>query len=144
MSFNKVILMGNLTADPELKYTGKGMAIVGISVAVNRKWKDKETGEMQEEVSFIGCDAFGKTAETISQYFTKGKPILLEGRLKQDSWEDKESGQKRHKTKVVIDSFTFLPGGNKDSIETKPQRGPRRPEPVNDIPNDPDSEDVPF
>ncbi len=95
-SFNKVILMGNLTRDPELRYTSKGMAIAKIGMAINRKWKN-EAGEMKEEVTFVDVDAFGRQAENIGQYFKKGRPIFIEGRLKLDQWDDKQTGQKRSK-----------------------------------------------
>src|SRR5437762_8127078 len=103
-SFNKVILMGNLTRDPELRYTPKGTAIAKIGVAVNRTWRT-ETGEQKEEVTFVDVDAFGKQAETIGQYLKKGRPILIEGRLKLDQWEDKQTQQKKSKLGVVLESF---------------------------------------
>jgi len=109
-SFNKVILAGNLTRDPELRYTPKGTAIVRLGIACNRKWKS-ETGEMKEEVTFVDVDAFGKTAETIGQYLKKGRPILIEGRLRYDTWEDKQSGQKKSKLGVVLETFQFLDSG---------------------------------
>src|SRR5579872_333160 len=80
-NFNKVILAGNLTRDPELRYTPKGLAIAKIGIAINRTWKS-ETGESKEEVTFVDVDAFGRTAENIGQYFKKGQPILIEGRLR--------------------------------------------------------------
>jgi len=107
MTFNKSIIGGYLTRDPELRYTPKGTVIARLSVAVNRTWKT-EAGEKKEEVSFIECDAFGRTAETLAQYFKKGKPILIEGRLKQETWDDKQSGQKRSKLKVIVESFSFV------------------------------------
>src|SRR5215472_12984189 len=113
-NFNKVILMGNLTRDPELRYTPKGMAIAKIGLAVNRRWKS-ETGEMKEEVTFVDVDAFGKTAETIAQYLKKGRPILMEGRLKYDTWEDKQTNQKKSKLGVVLESFTFVDSNRTDS-----------------------------
>ena len=109
-SFNKVILAGNLTRDPELRYTPKGTAIARIGLACNRKWKS-ETGEMKEEVTFVDVDAFGKTAETIGQYMKKGRPILIEGRLRYDTWEDKQTKQKRSKLGVVLENFQFLDSG---------------------------------
>jgi len=109
-SFNKVILVGNLTRDPELRYTPKGTAIARLGVACNRKWKS-ETGELKEEVTFVDVDAFGKQAETIGQYLKKGRPILIESRLKLDQWEDKQSGQKKSKLGVVLESFQFLDSG---------------------------------
>jgi len=108
-NFNKVILAGNLTRDPELRYTPKGTAIAKIGLAINRKWKS-ESGEMKEEVTFVDVDAFGKTAETIGQYLKKGRPILIEGRLRYETWEDK-SNQKRSKLGVVMESFQFLDSG---------------------------------
>lgn len=103
---NKVFLMGNLTRDPELKHTNANMAIANFSVAVNEKWTDK-SGAKQERVAFVDCEAWGKTAETVAKFFTKGKPIVVEGRLKQDSWEDKETGKKRSKLLVTVDTFHF-------------------------------------
>ena len=109
-SFNKVILAGNLTRDPELRYTPKGTAVARIGLACNRKWKS-ETGEMKEEVTFVDVDAFGKTAETIAQYLKKGRPILLEGRLRYETWEDKQTNQKKSKLGVVLENFQFLDSG---------------------------------
>jgi len=109
-SFNKVILAGNLTRDPELRYTPKGTAIARLGLACNRKWKS-ETGEMKEEVTFVDVDAFGKTAETIAQYLKKGRPILLEGRLRYETWEDKQTNQKKSKLGVVLENFQFLDSG---------------------------------
>jgi|SRR6185369_9543114 len=106
-SFNKVILVGNLTRDPELRYTPKGTAIAKIGLAVNRKWST-ETGEQREEVTYVDVDAFGRQAETIGQYFKKGRPILVEGRLKLDQWDDKQTGQKKSRLGVVLETFTFL------------------------------------
>jgi single-strand DNA-binding protein len=119
--FCKVILAGNLTRDPELRFTPGGTAICKFGLAVNRKWKDSQTTEMKEEVTFVDIDAFGRQAETISQYLKKGRPILLEGRLKTDSWTDKASGQKRSKLGVVLESFTFLDSGG-DRQEAGPDR----------------------
>jgi single-strand DNA-binding protein len=91
-SFNKVILVGNLTRDPELRYTPKGMAIAKIGLAVNRNWTN-EAGEKKEEVTFVDVDVFGRTAENVGQYMRKGRPILIEGRLRLDQWDDKHTGQ---------------------------------------------------
>src|SRR6476469_3417380 len=99
-SFNKVILMGNLTRDPELRYTPKGTAVAQIGLAVNRQWKS-ESGEQKEEVTFINVDAWGRQAEVIAQYLKKGAPLFMEGRLKLDTWEDKNTKQKVSKLKVV-------------------------------------------
>src|SRR5258706_14240569 len=103
-NFNKVILAGNLTRDPELRYTPKGTAIAKIGLAINRTWRN-EAGETKEEVTFVDVDAFGRTAETIGQYLKKGRPILLEGRLRLDTWDDKQTNQKKRKCGVVLESF---------------------------------------
>ena len=111
-SFNRVIFAGNLTRDPELKTTQKGTAIGRISLAANRKWKT-ESGEQKEEVTFVEVDLFGKSAEVIAQYCKKGSNILVEGRLKLDQWDDKQTGQKRSALRIVCESFTFLSSGEK-------------------------------
>src|SRR6267378_2301249 len=112
-SFNRVILMGNLTRDPELRYTPKGTAIAKLGLAVNRVWRT-ETGETKEEVTFVDIDSFGKQAETIAQYLKKGSPLLMEGRLRLDQWDDKQTGQKRSKLGVVLESFKFMDSGRND------------------------------
>ena len=106
-SYNKVILMGNLTRDVQLKHTAS-QAVADISIAVNRKFKTKD-GQEREEVTYVDCECWGPRAEVIAKFFSKGKPIFIEGRLKLDSWEDKD-GQKRSKLKVSIDSFEFVGG----------------------------------
>jgi single-strand DNA-binding protein len=106
-NFNKVILAGNLTRDPELRYTPKGTAIAKFGLAINRTWKT-ETGETKEEVTFVDVDAFGWQAEVVAQYMKKGRPFLVEGRLKLDQWEDKNTHQKQSKLKVVLEGFSFI------------------------------------
>ncbi len=113
-SFNKVILAGNLTRDPELRYTPKGTAVARIGLAVNRTWKT-ETGETKEEVTFVDVDAFGRQAEVIAQYMRKGRPFLVEGRLKLDQWEDKNTHQKQSKLHVVLESFSFIDSRGSDA-----------------------------
>jgi len=108
-NLNKVLLMGNLTRDPQLKYLPSQTAVVDFGLAVNRRWKG-QNGEDREETTFVDCSAFAKTAEVINQYFTKGKPIFIEGRLKYDTWEDKQGGGKRSKLSVVIENFQFIGG----------------------------------
>lgn len=105
-NLNRVMLMGNLTRDPELRYTPNNTAVAGFGLAVNRRFKDGQ-GQMQEEVTFVDCDAWGRTAEVINQYLRKGNPIFVEGRLKLDQWQDKE-GQKRSRLKVVVENFQFI------------------------------------
>ena len=106
-SFNKVVLVGNLTRDPELRYTPKGTAVAKIGLAVNRVWTS-ETGEKKEEVTFVDIDMFGRTAENVAQYMRKGSPLLVEGRLRLDQWDDKQTGQKRSKLGVVAETVQFL------------------------------------
>jgi single-strand DNA-binding protein len=108
-NFNKVLLMGNLTRDPQLRYLPSQMAVVDFGLAVNRRWKGPQ-GEDREEVTFVDCTAWAKQAETINQYFQKGKPIFIEGRLKYDTWEDKQGGGKRSRLVVVVENFQFIGG----------------------------------
>ena len=105
---NKVFLLGNLTRDPELRVTPKGTAICQFGLAVNRQYKD-ESGATRDETAFIDIEAWGKQGELVSKYLQKGSLALIEGRLRFDSWEDKQSGQKRNKLKVVLDNVQFLP-----------------------------------
>jgi single-strand DNA-binding protein len=105
-SYNKVLLMGNLTRDVELKYTPGNQAVANIGLAVNRRFKTKE-GEMKDEATFVDCEAWGYTAENINKFFSKGRPIFIEGRLKLDQWQDKD-GSNRSKLKVVVESFEFV------------------------------------
>lgn len=114
-NFNKVILAGNVTREVELRYTPKGTAICKVGLAVNRRWKD-DAGNEKEEVLFVDCDAFGRGAEVLGQYLKKGNPLLVEGRLKLDSWEDKQTGEKKHKLGVVVETFQLL-GYRRDKAE---------------------------
>jgi single-strand DNA-binding protein len=124
-NYNKVILIGNLTRDPELRFTPKGTAVARIGVAINRSWKT-DTGETREETTFVDVDAFGRQAETIGQYMKKGRPIMIEGRLKYDTWEDKQTNQKRSKLSVVLEAFQFLDfGGGRASSEETASAEPR-------------------
>ncbi len=112
-SFNKVILMGNLTRDPELRKTNTDLSICKIGLAVNRRYTDRD-GNAKEEVTYVDVDAFGKTADIIAQYMTKGRPILIEGRLRLDQWETPQ-GEKRSKMAVVCETFQFV--GSRDGGE---------------------------
>lgn len=157
-NFNKVILAGNMTRDPELRYTPKGTAIAKFGLAINRNWTS-EDGQKREEVTFVDVDAFGKQAEVIGQYLRKGRPVLVEGRLKLDQWDDKQTGQKRSRLGVVLESFSFLDSGNRDAAgaggapgapaQAGPVARPARPaasappaDPGSDEP--PQGDDVPF
>lgn len=110
-SYNKVILIGHLTRDIEVRFLTSGSAVAECSLAVNETWKDKSSGEKKETVSFIDCTLWGKTAELAGKYLKKGSAVMFEGKLKQDTWEDKESGQKRSKLKVTVEHMTFIGGG---------------------------------
>ena len=156
---NKVFLIGNLTRDPELRVTPKGTAICQFGLAVNRQFKD-ESGATRDETTFIDIEAWGKQGELVAKYLTKGSPAMVEGRLKLDQWEDKQSGQKRSKLKVVLDNVQFLsargaagagvggaPGLSADEIDpTSPER--HSPPPRSVAPKSPAAgnidEDVPF
>ncbi len=109
-NLNRVMVMGNLTRDPELRYTPNNTAVVSFSLAVNRRFKDPQ-GEWREETDFIDCEMFGRRAEIINQYVKKGRPLFVEGRLKLDRWEDRD-GNKRSKLKVVAENFEFIDGGS--------------------------------
>jgi len=148
-NYNKVILMGNLTRDPEVRYTPGGTAIAKLGMAVNRRWKNQE-GQMQEETTFVDVDAFGRQAETIGQYLKKGRPVMIEGRLKLDQWDDKQTGQKRSKLGVVLENFQFLDsrgdGGGGDGGEGSgySQPGPTSSSPPGNGGSVPEDDDVPF
>lgn len=130
-NLNKVMLMGNLTRDPELRYLPSNTPVVGLGIAINRRWRNQQ-GEQQEETTFVECEAFGRTAEVINQYLRKGSPIFIDGRLKLDQWQDKE-GNNRSKLKVVVDQFQFIDsrenrgGGDGDggAPRSRPAPGPR-------------------
>lgn len=149
-NLNKVYLMGNLTKDPEIKYTPKGTAVASFGIAINRNYTT-ESGEKREEVTFINCDAWARTAEVIGEHFKKGAPIFVEGYLKTDSWDDKETGKKRTQIKVVVLSFEFIGGKREQSNSEEPQERPqsrpsappaKRPAPDPDL--DPAEDDIPF
>ncbi len=136
-NFNKVLLMGNLTRDPQLKYLPSQTAIVEFGIASNRKFKSGN-GEDREEVTFVDCVAFGRSAEVINQYCRRGNPIFIEGRLKYDQWEDKQGGGKRSKLSVVVESFQLM--GGKSERQEQPGRQPEQNQ-GNDYPPD---GDIPF
>jgi single-strand DNA-binding protein len=126
-SLNKVFLMGNLTRDPELRVTPKGTPICQFALAINRKFK-MDSGESREEVIFVDVEAWGKQGETIAKFVTKGRPLFVEGRLKLDQWEDKNTKEKRSRMKVVLEQFEFLgdsrgggaggaPGGHSSDVD---------------------------
>jgi len=148
--FNLVVIMGRLTRDIEMRYTPKGMAIANMSVAINRRWTS-EAGEKKEEVTFVECTLFGRTAENCAQYLKKGSSAHVSGRLKSESWDDKQTGQKRSKMVVVAESVQFI-GSKSDSAQPSapaprsrqaaPPTAPAGEPPEGDGP--PESDDVPF
>ncbi len=109
-SYNKVMLMGNLTRDIELRQLPSGASIATIGLAVNEKYKDKNE-QWVERVNFIDCEMFGRRAEVMAQYLSKGSPVFIEGRLRLDTWQDKNDGSNRSKLKVVVENFEFIGGG---------------------------------
>lgn len=120
MNINHTIIAGNLTRDPECKNIGADKQVCAFTVAVSRKFK-AASGETKEDVAFIDCEAWGPLAGTISGHFQKGKGIVVQGRIKQENWEDKESGAKRSKLKLVVTEFSFVPDG-KQRGEQAPQQ----------------------
>ena len=144
-NFNKVYLMGNLTRDPELRYTPKGHATAKLSMAINRKFQVE--GENREEVTFVDVEVWGKQAEAIAQYCKKGRPLFVEGRLKLDQWDDKTTGQKRSALKVVLEGFQFI-GGRPADTEGAPapraQKPQAQPEATAGEAPPTDDDDVPF
>jgi single-strand DNA-binding protein len=107
-SYNKVILVGNLTRDPQVKYTPSGTAVTEIGLAVNRYWFDKQTNSRKEETTFVDVTLWGRDAEVAGEYLAKGRPVLIEGRLQLDTWDDKQTGQKRSKLRVVGERMQML------------------------------------
>lgn len=135
-SYNKVILAGHLTRDPELKFTPKGTAVSQVGLAINRNWTN-EAGEKKEEVTFIDITVFGKTAENTAQYCVKGSLILVDGHLRLDVWEDKESRQKRTKLVVVADAVHFMGGGKEENgRKPTPRASARKEAPPQDSDDD--------
>lgn len=147
-SFNKVILVGNVTRDIEVKYTSGGTAVTELGMAVSRRWFDKNANENKEETTFVDVTLWGRTAEVAGEYLSKGRPVLIEGRLQLDSWNDKETGQKRSKLKVVGESLQLL--GSRSNEDQRPAKNPdgygEEPQAAADpkFASDPPSSDVPF
>ena len=154
-NLNKVLLMGNLTRDPEVRYTPKGTAVAELGIAVNRIYSG-ENGEKREEVTFVDVTVWGRTAENVGEYLKKGRPVFIEGRLQLDSWEDKQSGQKRNKLKVVADNVQFLgsrgggasgggPEEGEEAPRSRPASGARSSAPAKSAPPaEPDDDEIPF
>jgi single-strand DNA-binding protein len=152
-SFNKVILLGNLTRDPEVRYTPKGTAVTELGMAVNRVYT-AENGEKREETTFVDVTLWGRTAEIAGEYLKKGRPVFIEGRLQLDTWDDKTSGQKRSKLKVVGEGLQLIGsrpggggggggGGDEEGGSSAP-RSTRSAPPPKAAPSAPDDDEIPF
>ena len=145
-SYNKVILVGNLTRDPQMSYLPSQMAVVEFGLAVNRRWRGADN-QQREETCFVDCRAYGKQAETINQFLQKGKAVLVEGRLQYDTWEGKD-GVKRSKHRVVIERFQFLsaPGPARAAAEKAPEPTHEQAEPVEPAPpaEEATGDEIPF
>lgn len=152
-SLNKVLLMGNVTRDPELKYTPKGTAVTDVGLAINRNYTNT-SGEKVEETVFVDVEIWGRTAEIAGEYAKKGRPVLIEGRLRMDSWEDKQTGAKRSRLKVVCENLHLLGGkpggGGASSHPADEESGPPRSSSRSASPSQsdpfhaPEDDDIPF
>ena len=142
-NLNKVLLLGNVTRDPEVRYTPKGSAVCDLGVAVNRAYTT-DSGEKREEVTFVDVTLWGRTAEVASEYLKKGRPVFIEGRLQMDTWDDKQTGQKRTRLRVVADNMQLLggrpPGGTDPTGESRQTSAP----PKKSAPYEPDEDEIPF
>jgi single-strand DNA-binding protein len=143
-NLNKVLLLGNVTRDPEVRYTPKGSAVCDLGIAVNRAYTT-DSGEKREEVTFVDVTLWGRTAEVASEYLKKGRPVFIEGRLQMDSWDDKQTGQKRTRLRVVAENMQLLggrpQGGTADAPgETRQSSAP----PKASAAPTPDEDEIPF
>jgi single-strand DNA-binding protein len=151
-NLNKVMLIGNLTRDPELRYTPKGTAVADIGLAINRVWTNDQN-QRQEETTFVDVTLWGRQAEIAQQYLTKGRGAYIEGRLQLDTWDDKQTGQKRSKLKVVGENLQFLPdgkgaagGGGNQAARPPAEHRPGPPQGASAAPADDfaEEDDIPF
>jgi single-strand DNA-binding protein len=145
-SFNKVILLGNLTRDPEVRYTPKGSAVCDLGIAVNRVYTT-DSGEKREEVTYVDVVLWARLAEIAGEYLKKGRPVFIEGRLQMDSWDDKQTGQKRTKLRVVGESMQLLggrPGGAGAPGETTGENRQTSAPPKTSAKAEPDEDEIPF
>ena len=142
-NLNKVLLLGNVTRDPEVRYTPKGSAVCDLGVAVNRAYTT-DSGEKREEVTFVDVTLWGRTAEVASEYLKKGRPVFIEGRLQMDTWDDKQTGQKRTRLRVVADNMQLLggrpPGGAEPPGDSRQTSAPPKKSPS----SEPDEDEIPF
>jgi single-strand DNA-binding protein len=157
-SFNKVILMGNLTRDPQVRYTPNQTAVADLGLAINRTWFDKVSNQKRDDVTFVDVTVWGRQAEVAGEYLSKGRPVLIEGRLKLDQWDDKNTGQKRSRLTVVCENLTMLgskpdgqgrgpSGGSGGGGQSAPQHQPEMDSAeqyYDDVPSGPPEDEVPF
>ncbi len=152
-SFNKVILLGNLTRDPEVRYTPKGSAVCDLGLAVNRVYT-LDSGEKREEVTFVDVVLWARLAEIAGEYLKKGRPVFIEGRLQLDTWDDKQSGQKRSKLRVIGETMQLLgsrpagtgaaPESGEQDRQARSSAKPTAPPPKPSAPAEPDDDEIPF
>jgi len=151
-SFNKVILLGNLTRDPEVRYTPKGSAVCDLGIAVNRQYT-LDNGEKREEVTYVDVVLWARLAEIAGEYLKKGRPIFIEGRLQLDTWDDKQSGQKRSKLRVIGETMQLLGSRPSAAAASSAEAGdegshsttrPTAPPPKTAAPAEPDDDEIPF
>jgi len=147
-SFNKVILLGNLTRDPEVRYTPKGSAVCDLGVAVNRQYT-LDSGEKREEVTFVDVVLWSRLAEIAGEYLKKGRPVFIEGRLQMDTWDDKQTGQKRSKLRVIGETMQLLGGrppatAGESGEEDRPARSAKPTAPPPKPSAEPDEDEIPF
>ncbi len=144
---NKVILVGNLGKDPEVRYTSGGQAVANLRIATSRSWNDKQSGQRREETEWHDVEVWGKQAEQCGEYLSKGRMVYVEGRLKTDKWQDKQTGQDRYKVKVVADAVRFLGGrgtGRAPGEEAVPPAAPEEHAPEAQANGGGSREDIPF
>jgi len=144
---NKVILVGNLGKDPEVRYTSGGQAVANLRIATSRNWTDKQSGQKREETEWHDVEVWGKQAEQCGEYLSKGRQVYVEGRLKTDKWQDKQSGQDRYKVKVVADTVRFLGGGGRGAARPAAEEAGAPPAQMDEGPGEPAStggDDIPF
>jgi len=139
-SYNRVVVLGNVTRDPQVKYTTGGTAVCELGMALNNKYKDKQSGQMKDSTTFVDVTLLGRTAEIAGEYLAKGRQCLVEGRLQLDTWDDRETGQKRSKLKVVCEQLTLLGGKQAERSEKQSERSSEPDSTGGDI----EDSDVPF
>jgi single-strand DNA-binding protein len=148
-SFNRVVLVGNLTRDPQVRYTPSGTAVAEIGLAVNRTWFDKQTNTKREETTFVDVTLWARDAEVAGEYLTKGRQVLIEGRLQLDTWDDKQTGQKRSRLRVVCERLVMLgskaDGTSRGPASQSPAEPAGEPEiPAESAPPGPSEDEIPF